>query len=185
MWQSEDIGDLQEWTALIREKIGREENRFFLTDLFAHPKLRVYRQFKKSLRREDYLTLIPEYGLRREIARLRTGSSDLRIETGRWSGEQVWARLCCVCGQGVVEDEGHFLMDCLPFEDLRANMLRSIRNQTGDAYGLTDRRDDTLFLVQVLLGLNGVDKRFRSQVIIAVAKFVRKAMKRRAGWLNG
>src|SRR5690242_17607542 len=65
-------------------------------------------------------------------------------------------------------------------EDLRQKMLSSIRFQTGDAYRLTDRRDDAAFLLQVLLGLTGVEKRFRSQVIIAVAKFVRKAMNRRS-----
>ena len=127
--------------------------------------------------------MIPEFGLRRELARIRTGSCDLRIETGRWTREQVQDRLCCICAQEVVETEGHFLLECWPYEDLRKKMFASIRYQTGDAYGLTTQRDQTDWLVKVLLGLNGVEKRFQSKVAIAVAKFVRKAMKRRADWL--
>ena len=88
-------------------------------------------------------------------------------------------RLCWVCGQGEIENEEHFLLVCAAYEDLRKKMLASIRYQTGDAYGLTDRRDETRFLLKVLLGLNGVEKRFRPQVIIAVAKYVRRAMIRR------
>lgn len=122
--------------------------------------------------------MIPEFGLRRELARIRTGSCDLRIETGRWTREQVQDRLCCICAQEVGETEGHFLLECWPYEDLRKKMFASIRYQTGDAYGLTTQRDQTV------LGLNGVEKRFRSKVAIAVAKFVCKAMKRRADWLR-
>ena len=147
--------------------------------MLAHPKLRTYRLFKEVLRREDYLSLIPEYDLRREMARLRTGSSDLRIETGRWMGAQEVDRLCWVCGQGAIENEEHFLLECVSYEDLRKKMLASIRYQTGDAYGLTDRRDESRLLLKVLLGLNGVEKRFRPQIIIAVAKYARRAMIRR------
>jgi hypothetical protein len=179
VWLSEEVGDLKAWNALIREKIDREENKFFVADLLAHPKLRTYRLFKKVLRREDYLTLIPSFDLRREMARLRTGASDLRIESGRWTGTQELDRLCWVCGQGAIENEEHFLLECVSYEDLRIQMFSSIRYLTGDAYGLTDRRDDSRFLLKVLLGLTGVEKRFRPQVIIAVAKYVRRAMIKR------
>ena len=67
---------------------------------------------------------------------------------------------------------------------MRRKMLASIRYQTGDAYGLTTQRDQTDWLVKVLLGLDEVEKRFRAKVAIAVAKFLRKAMKRRADWLK-
>ena len=113
------------------------------------------------------------------MARLRTGSSDLRIETGRWTGAQEVDRLCLVCGQGAIENEEHLLLECVAYEDLRKKMLASIRYQTGDAYGLTDRRDDSR-----LLGLSGVEKRFRPQMTIAVAKYARRAMMRRTQLLK-
>ena len=51
------------------------------------------------------------------IGRLRTSSHNLKVEMGRRSRTPREQRLC-VCGNGV-EDEEHFLVDCLLYDDIR------------------------------------------------------------------
>ena len=51
------------------------------------------------------------------IGRLRTSSHNLKLEMGRRSRTPREQRLC-VCGNGV-EDEEHFLVKCLLYDDIR------------------------------------------------------------------
>ena len=55
------------------------------------------------------------------LARLRGGTSFLRIETGRYEKEKPEERLCLWCSNAI-EDEKHFLLEC--------NLYRSIRQKT-------------------------------------------------------
>jgi len=75
------------------------------------PKLRTYCLFKKNLRLEEYLTVEQEKEGRYYRTSLRTGTNNLRIETGRWKRpiEKVEDRTCRACCTQEVEDEQHYL----------------------------------------------------------------------------
>ena len=92
------------------------------------PKLRTYRQLKTRLRFEQYLTT-KDREEREVMTRLRGGTNELRIETGRYAITnrdrplELDERRCLICMNGEIEDETHFLLDCCVFEDLRQEML--------------------------------------------------------------
>ena len=81
---------------------------------------------------ESYLT-IPHGGWndkirigRKILTRLRCGSNDLRIDTGRWDGLTVDERLCVLCGSVEVETEQHFLLECDHYKDDRIQLWKSL-----------------------------------------------------------
>ena len=91
-------------------------------------KLRTYRQLKTELRFEEYL-MTRDREAREVMTRLRGGTNELRIETGRYPVTNrdrplaVSERRCLICMNGEIEDETHFMLDCEEYEDLRQRML--------------------------------------------------------------
>ena len=51
-------------------------------------------------------------GLRWILAKLRGGTAELRLETGRWVGLRREDRVCAHCSLGEVEDVEHFVSRC-------------------------------------------------------------------------
>ena len=62
--------------------------------------------------------------IRRMLTKLRGGTAELRVETGRWSGLQREERICKQCSLGEVEDEAHFVLRCEALSEERRNLLR-------------------------------------------------------------
>ena len=50
--------------------------------------------------------------LRRIMAKLRGGTAELRVETGRWIGLKREDRICGQCGLREVENVEHFVLRC-------------------------------------------------------------------------
>ena len=73
---------------------------------------------------ESYLDIEDEAG-RKALARLRSGTNVLRIETGRHEGLERRDRLCWF-GCDEVEDEQHFLKECWMYEDLREEAMTGV-----------------------------------------------------------
>ena len=46
------------------------------------------------------------------LAKLRGGTAELRIETGKWRGLERQERICKCCASGEVEDVEHLVMRC-------------------------------------------------------------------------
>ena len=102
------------------------------------PKLRTYIQLKTELRFEAYLKT-RDREAREVMTRLRGGTNELRIETGRYPITnrdrplevterrfEVNERRCLICMSGEIEDETHFMLDCNVYEDLRQRMLEVV-----------------------------------------------------------
>jgi len=87
VWEDERIGEVN-ITACIRDS----ETRSWKERLLAKPKLRLYRLLKMELCFEQYLVEISESHSRRDFTRIRSGTHQLRIETGRYQKEG----LCCI-----------------------------------------------------------------------------------------
>jgi len=129
IWQSEDTGNAKDWQCLIKKCIHQKEIEKWRAGLEKKSKLRVYRKLKTEFGREAYLALPTEQ--RCYLAMLRSGTNCLRIETGRWRGEAVEARICLLCGMGAVEDEEHLILGCCIYNEMRENLYEQVNELTG------------------------------------------------------
>ena len=100
------------------------------------PKLRTYVSVKNNLEYENYLDITDEVG-RKALARLRSGTNELRIETGRHERLQRKDRTCWF-GCEELLDEQHFLMECWMYEDLREEVMRGRKGE--EVQGMTLER---------------------------------------------
>ena len=46
------------------------------------------------------------------MAKLRSGTAPIRLETGRYEGLSIEERLCKVCDLHVLDNEKHVLLEC-------------------------------------------------------------------------
>ena len=80
----------------------------------ALPKLRTYNLVTGSDSPKAYLLKPLTFMQKRSLAKLRLGTLQLRIETGRYERPRmaVEDRICEHCPLGKVETEAHFLLEC-------------------------------------------------------------------------
>jgi len=76
---------------------------------------------------------------RRALTRLRSGSSEPRISTGRWTALPADERPCLQCA-ATVETEEHFLLDCAVFADERKALFRALDTMGEHAAAAAARR---------------------------------------------
>ena len=85
-----------------------------------HNKLRFYSTLKSSFTREPYIDNAISRNQRCWISRLRSSSSRLGIELGRYKNIPVESRICEYCSTGEIDDERHILFFCPLFDLKRA-----------------------------------------------------------------
>jgi len=98
------------------------------SEVLVTPKLRFYDIFKTNYEPENYVVNINNRGKRSVIAQLRLGILPLSIETGRYQDIPIEYRFCNYCNQNCVESEIHFLLFCDNYNELRCNLLDTVRN---------------------------------------------------------
>lgn len=76
-------------------------------------KLRTYVTLKADFAQEKYVQLNLNRKERSLFAQFRVGIPPLRIENGRYTGGDPVDRLCTLCNMNLVENETHFLVDCV------------------------------------------------------------------------
>ena len=119
------VENKEEWGRIVRERIQEREQKDWRERMNNCTQLDTYVVLnKKELKLEEYLTLEDEKG-RRIMTRLRSGTNELRIDTGRREGEERKDRVCYF-GCKVTEDERHFIVECDMYEDLREDSIREI-----------------------------------------------------------
>merc|ERR550525_1244761 len=72
-----------QWNKIIFDRIQKREQTNWLERAHSKPKLRTYIKYKTTLTEEDYLRNDDPIG-RRMMARIRSGTNNLRIETDRY-----------------------------------------------------------------------------------------------------
>ena len=120
----------------VKQKLLQTDDDSWRTKLFNDSrqengnKLQTYRLYKTHLIPEMYVKLNMDRSHRRVLAKFRSGSLPLHIETGRYSKPKVPLneKTCKFCSQNVIEDEIHFLMGCDVCSDLRWPLM--LRAQT-------------------------------------------------------
>lgn len=133
------------------------------------------------------------------MTRLRGGTNELRIETGRHRVTSrdkplpLHERTCLLCVAGEVEDEIHFVLDCEMYEDLREKtiwtvvrksdeMTKTMKKETG-CDKIEDARRQAGGRRFLLAGLLGDDEMcessFAPDFTSAALRFCKSAMARR------
>ena len=94
----------------------------------------MYRLYKTDLIAETYVKLNMERSHRRILAKFRSGSLPLQVETGRYKKPKVPLenRICKFCSDNTVEDEMHFLISCDFYSDLRRPLFDKARSCNTD-----------------------------------------------------
>ena len=83
---------------------------------------RLYRHL--SIDSNWYLINMPNNYIRIALSQFRLGSHHLSIERGRWNNTEYVERKCTMCE--VIEDEYHFVIECVKFHDLRIKYLPKV-----------------------------------------------------------
>ena len=154
-----------EWNSLVEEKIQTNEQRTWRKEMSERPKLRTYRKFKEELVFEEYLENEDIQG-RKLMAKLRSGTNCLRIETGRREGLTSADRKCWF-GCDSTEDEAHFLLDCWLYSNIREDMIAEVGKEEFKQRGLA-----------MMMGKGN------SAETIAAIKFIKRAIAKRSRMLE-
>ena len=85
-WNSNELtpAEPKQWRDTIKEKIKDRKEAQWRTRMHHKPKLRTYRQLKTKLKFEKYLRT-KDKEEREVMTRVRGGTNELRIETGRYA----------------------------------------------------------------------------------------------------
>ena len=125
-----------------------------------------------------------------EFAKLRGGTNRLRIGQGRYRKEKVEERVCELCGSKKIEDEGHFMLECELYNDLREELWTKFEDITETSRTNYENREEKL---NALIGdkfqpkkedseKNSTKAQTYKELAKAVMQYVTKAMKRRREW---
>ena len=114
----------------IKTLLDEKDSKDWKINVEKYPKLRSYRTFKTEFGKEPYVENFLSKNRRSTVAQIRTGTSFLRIETGRYERQvsengnfeklPVEKRICRICESGEVEDELHFMLKCNSYCQPRA-----------------------------------------------------------------
>lgn len=132
-------------------------------------KLETYLALNRQYTVADYLSTVTDKNLRKTLTMYRLSDHDLAIEKGRH--RQTWLpreeRLCCLCDEGAVETELHFLTQCENYRNIREEFFPKIEIIFPEFQSMTE--------VQKLSFLLGEQK----ECAVLAAKYVNSCHKKR------
>jgi len=150
------------------------------------PKLRTYILLKTQLIFEHAYLTTRDKEAREVMTRLRGGTNELRIETGRYAITnrdrplELNERRCLICMNGEIEDETHFVMNCSVYEDLREKMFDAVSSiLTREGIRISEARKDEEGRKKIMTALMGELFSSNSELRAAALHFCKRAMRRR------
>lgn len=121
----EEMGFKMQWESgakvnmrLVEEKLCEKHVTKWRNNVLQKPKLMYYRSVKTEYGMSLFVRCNMKKNQRSLLSRLRNGSLQLRLETGRYIRQDVSDRICELCLQSVETPE-HFLYDCKSLEEIR------------------------------------------------------------------
>ena len=96
------------------------------------PILRLYRTFKHDFSFETYLSCVKIDKHLKALARFRSNSHHLVVETGRWAGLPISQRICQACN--ALDDEIHLVCHCKLYSVPRSVLLRNLSDMLGPKF---------------------------------------------------
>ena len=123
--------ELKKQLQVVRKMVDGGEQQKWLDKLWDDTKnikngnkLRLYRQHKDCISTEQYIEQNMSRKYRQMLAKLRSGSLPIRVETGRYDNTPLEDRICNCCSANQIEDEVHILLQCDLYNDLRYKLLK-------------------------------------------------------------
>ena len=129
----------------IRQSIEEKYVQVWDQERRSNRKLGFYNSIKEKFGLESYLTDVPKHKELISLARLRSSSHKLRIETGRYKTNRTKPveRACLFCTdisqaellgelpyfEPIIEDEVHVLRTCPAYHDLRSNLSDEMKTK--------------------------------------------------------
>ena len=111
-------------------------------------KLDRYLKIKHNFVMEEYLSTVRNADHRKAMARIRTGSHRLRIESGRYTIPKTDRndRICSKNGYDHLDDVSHFFFDCLLIKPLQKTLASTIK-QLCDNYERMSPEEKLYFIL--------------------------------------
>ena len=97
------------------------------SDINNSNRLQSYCIYEHDFKLEHYITDVTENKYRTALARFRTSSHNLFIETGRYDNTPLHERIYKSCKMNKIEDEFHFLLTCPTYRELRIKYSSAFR----------------------------------------------------------
>ncbi len=101
-------------------------------------KLDLYREIKTTFGVAKYLTLNIDRYEKALLSQLRYGILPLRVETGRYVGENHDDRICTLCDSNIVEDQIHFVFHCKKYKNFREELNNKAKQRLDNWDDLQD-----------------------------------------------
>jgi hypothetical protein len=124
VWYAQGVHNIHAFLCIFKTRILDMFDQTWHSDLEDSAKARSYILYANTLNYKVYLDAVNVDKYRIALCHLRLSSHRLAIETGRWHKPKpiaVGDRKCTICG--VVEDEYHFLMECVLYKHIRKNYI--------------------------------------------------------------
>ena len=124
---AQGVGDVNNFLKEFEVRVKDMAIQNWHSDIELCNKLYYYGAFKSMLTLERYVYCIPNKKHRTALAKLRCSNHELAIEIGRHNDISRKERICKYClhhGYNIVEDETHFMQECILYNDLRIKYFR-------------------------------------------------------------
>ena len=93
------------------------------SEIDSSSKLSTCREFKSLLNPEKYLYTVNNYFIQKQLTKFRLSNHKLMVEEARYNGIDFADRRCIYCDMNCIENECHFLLECLLYEEIRHEHL--------------------------------------------------------------
>ena len=128
-------GDIKKHVNIVKTNVDKSFQEHWIHDLWNDNtnqengnKLCLYRLYKERIDAETYAIQAMPRNLRQLIAKFRSGTLPIRIETGRYENLPLVERTCKFCTLGGIEDDIHVLLKCELYSDLRYELLNHMHS---------------------------------------------------------
>jgi hypothetical protein len=129
IWQNQNTFNKYKLKYVIIQKLQHEFIQFWRNKRNnGCSKLKFYNAIVKDYKLEPYLESTKNTKHRLALAKLRISAHDLEIEKGRYKNIISTERLCKTCK--TIEDEFHFLDECIIYNELRKTLLSDLKLQS-------------------------------------------------------
>ena len=137
VFDNETMFPLKSTIEEIKEKFKIDQADYLKNECMNQRKLRTFNKFKLFGTTPAYVTKPMTFYQRKQFAKLRLGSLELRIETGRFARPrlEIHERICLLCSESrrknnpepEIESEMHFLFFCDKLTILRDKWFSNIK----------------------------------------------------------
>lgn len=118
-WQNQHEIDLALFYTEFRARVREVDIFEWNENMMSFGTLRLYRTIKTDFGLENYLKLGLSLTNVNLLARLRGGLLCIRVNEGRWCGQNYEDRLCTFCNSQQIEDEQHMFFECRAWSSQR------------------------------------------------------------------